>query len=362
MSFLDSLRRRLIASMLFVFGFGLIAAIVARPFEGRGGLLSRLDVDFIREPYQDVLVLLTFTAAATAIIVTVSAWSLRHLDEASKEAAEAGPRNPHARITNTGLPREVRPMVSAVNDALDRMVQALDTERRFVADAAHELRTPLTVLSLHLQQIRIDGSPEWTEIDRDLGHMSRVVGQLLDLARKEAVRPQDAAVLAVVDVARLAREAAALVLPLADVTNRSIELNVPTRLPVRGRPDDLRDMLRNLLENAITHGQGPIRLTGQIGWENRSCPKVVIEVADEGNGLPEIGRDLLFERFRKADATSAGSGLGLAIAQEVARSHGGSAAFGGGQQTVVRVVLPADIVRTVNSSRTGSECRRVPRP
>ncbi|HEX3983837.1 MAG TPA: hypothetical protein VHX12_09105, partial [Acidisoma sp.] len=103
MSFLDSLRRRLIASMLFVFGFGLIAAIVARPFEGRGGLLSRLDVDFIREPYQDVLVLLTFTAAATAIIVTVSAWSLRHLDEASKEAAEAGPRNPHARITNTGL-------------------------------------------------------------------------------------------------------------------------------------------------------------------------------------------------------------------------------------------------------------------
>jgi two-component system sensor histidine kinase QseC len=336
---LDSLRWRLAASMLLVFALGLGAAILARPFEDRGGLLGRLDVDFIREPYQDVLVLLLFTALATAIIVLVSAWSLRPLEQASTEAAGVGPRNPDARITTTRLPMEVRPMVGAVNLALDRMAQAFEAERRFVADAAHELRTPLTVLSLRLQQARLRPTPDWTEIDQDVMHMSRVVTQLLTLARQDAAGLAGERPMEVIDLCRSVREAAALVLPLVEAAERDIAIELPDHLPVRGRADDLRDVFRNLLENALVHGRGTIRVTG-LRQDATRPPQALIAVADEGTGVPAAQRERLFERFRKASPQSFGSGLGLAIVREIVRVHGGSAAFGAGPETAIQIALP----------------------
>jgi signal transduction histidine kinase len=206
MRLLDSLRRRLVVGMLLVFALGVGGAVFAWPFEGKGALLSRFDVNWVEDPYQDVLVLLIFTAAAIFIIVLVSDWTLRHLQEAARDAARVGPRNPEARIAVDRLPREIRPLVSAVNAALDRMARAYDAERRF--DAAHELRTPLTVLSLRLQQAHLSGTPNWGQIEQDVAHMARVVSQLLDLARKEVAEADDQAGLDVVDVGRVAREAA----------------------------------------------------------------------------------------------------------------------------------------------------------
>lgn len=348
MKLLDSLRARLVASMLLVFGLGLAAAITARPFEGRGGLLSRLNVAFIREPYQDVLVLICFTALATGIIVLVSAWSLRHLEAASRQAARVGPRNPDARIVAARLPREIRPMVGAVNGALDRMAQAFDTERRFVADAAHELRTPLTVLSLRLQELRLGAAPNWQRIDQDLAQMGRVVAQLLDLARKDFEGPADLPALEVFDLGRSVREAAALVLPLADAAGRSIALELPDRMPVRGRPAALRDVFRNLLENAVMHGSGAIRVSGAFGRGGGNAPmrgdagdaQVLVTVADEGVGLPVAERERMFGRFQKASSEAVGSGLGLAIVREVVRAHGGSASFAPGVRTAIQIALP----------------------
>jgi signal transduction histidine kinase len=339
--FLDSLRRRLLASMLLVFALGLAAAVTVRPFEGRGGLLSRLNVNFIREPYQDVLVLLLFTAIATVIIVLVSAWSLRHLDEASRQAARVGPCNPGARITTARLPTEIRPMVGAVNEALDRMAQAFEAERRFVADAAHELRTPLTVLSLRLQEARLSASPDWNQIDHDVAQMSRVVAQLLDLARKDFLEPHDPLSLEIIDLGRSVREAAALILPLADTAGRVIELDLPDRLPVRARPGDLRDVFRNLLENALVHGRGTIRVTATVTRDGAKPPEALVTVADEGTGLPVFQRERMFERFRKASPDAVGSGLGLAIVREVVRAHGGVAAFRPSAETAIQILLPA---------------------
>ena len=193
MKFLDSLRRRLVVAMLLVFALGVGAAIFAWPFEGKGALLSHFDVNWVEDPYQDVLVLLIFTAAAILIIVLVSGWTLRHLRDAARDAARVGPRNPEARIAVDRLPREIRPLVFAVNAALERMARAYDAERRFVADAAHELRTPLTVLSLRLQQARLSGAPNWGQIEQDVTQMTRVVSQLLDLARKEVAETDDQA-------------------------------------------------------------------------------------------------------------------------------------------------------------------------
>jgi signal transduction histidine kinase len=253
------------------------------------------------------------------------------------------------RIAIDRLPREIRPLVSAVNAALDRMARAYEAERRFVADAAHELRTPLTVLSLRLQQAHLSGAPNWGQIDQDVAQMTRVVSQLLDLARKEFAEADDPARLDVVDVGRAAREAAALILPLADAARRSVELDLPERLPVRGRSGDLQDMLRNLLENAVIHGQGTIRVAGLLSRSNDKSPQVAITVSDQGTKLGLTDRDRLFDRFRKADATSNRSGLGLAIVREVVRAHGGTAQFAPGPHTVVQVLLPAYEVQPVYS-------------
>ena len=87
MRLLDSLRRRLVVAMLLVFALGVGGAIFAWPFEGKGALLSHFDVNWVEDPYQDVLVLLIFTAAAIAIIVLVSGWTLRHLQDAARDAA-----------------------------------------------------------------------------------------------------------------------------------------------------------------------------------------------------------------------------------------------------------------------------------
>ena len=303
-------------------------------------LLSHFDVNWVEDPYQDVLVLLIFTAAAIFIIVLVSGWTLRHLRDAARDAARVGPRNPEARIAVDRLPREIRPLVSAVNAALERMARAYDAERRFVADAAHELRTPLTVLSLRLQQAHLSGTPNWGLIEQDVAQMTRVVSQLLDLSRKEVAEADDQAGLDVVDVARAAREAAALILPMADAAQRSVKLDLPERLPVRGRAGDLQDMLRNLLENAVIHGQGTIRVTGLLSQSNDTSPQVAITVSDQGSELTLTDRDQLFDRFRKADATSNGSGLGLAIVREVVRAHGGTVQFAPRPETVVQVLLP----------------------
>ncbi len=338
---LESLRGRLVASMLLVFALGLGGAMALRPFEAHRAALGPQGPMLLREPYQDFSVLIPFSVGAVGLIWLVSGWSLRHLALASREAAVVGPASPSSRISTARLPGEVRPLVDAVNGALDRLAEAYAAEQRFVADAAHELRTPLTVLSLRLQRARLDGAVDWAAIERDLGQVDRLAGQLLDLARKEHARQTGAAAGSFpVNLSRVAREAAAAVVPLAEKTGRTLDVNLPVSLPVYGRADDLRDMVRNLLDNALVHGCGAIRLTG-LAWPAPGGRQAWITVADEGPGVPAKLREAVFERFCKGDPASAGHGLGLAIVREVARGHRGAVEFLPGPGCEVRVALPA---------------------
>ena len=334
---LASLRGRLVAAMFAIFLFGVLADASVHHFEEYTRLAGAA---LFREPYQDASMLVTFSLAAILLIWAVSFWSLRSLAGAARQAAEAGPANPQARIATDPLPEEVRPLAQAANGALDRLAAAYAKERRFTADAAHELRTPLAVLGLRLQQARAGDAPDWPAIERDLAQMNRLVAQLLDLARKEHAR--DAAPVGnepVVNLSRLAREAAASFLPLIEVADRVIAVNLPDRLPVRGRSHDLRDLLNNLLDNALTHGGGTIRIEGRsalIGGRNFA----VIEIADEGPGITETLREPVFDRFRKGRQDAPGSGLGLAIVREVVESHDGTVRFLPGACCRVQVALP----------------------
>ncbi len=338
---LESLRGRLVASMVLVFSLGLGGALALRLFEAPQTSLSQPATDLLREPYQDLSILLPFGVGAVALIWLVSGWSLRHLASASREAAIVGASNPGARISTRKLPGEIRPLVDAVNGALDRLAEAYVAEQRFVADAAHELRTPLTVLGLRLQRAKLDGDLDWCAIDRDLAQVNRLAGQLLDLARKEHARQAGASAgSAVTNLSRIAREAAAAVVPIAEQADRALEVELPPSLLVRGRPNDLRDMVRNLLDNAVAHGRGTIRLVGQADTARGGVEEAWIIVSDDGPGVRAELAEAMFDRFRKGCAESSGHGLGLAIVLEVVRGHGGSVAFLAGPSCQVRVVLP----------------------
>ena len=345
---LGSLRVRLAGAMLLMLVAALALSSALDSLDTAGeqatrGVLGALQ----REPYQDGLVLASFGLAVGVLIWVVSAWSLAPLSRASREAAAAGPGHPGVRISADRLPTEMRPLVAAVNAALDRLEAAYAAERQFTADAAHELRTPLAVLTLRLQRARepacagsaadhgLDEGLDHDGIDRDLNHMTRLVAQLLDLARKQAAQRRPGAEQRTVNLCRIAREAAATVLPLAEAARRRLVLDLPDTMTMEGRADDLRDMLVNVLENALVHGQGTVRMTGRL-----EGGRLLLDVADEGPGVPEMLRQTVFERFRKAHQGSAGTGLGLAIVREVAAGHGGSAAFQPGPACVVRIELP----------------------
>ncbi len=308
---------------------------VARQHVDRDVLVDSL----FEEESEHALILIPFALLGLGLIWMISGWSLRPIAHASREAAQVGPRLPDLRISPTGLPTEIRPLVEAVNGALDRLSRAYSAERRLTADAAHELRTPLAVLNLRLQRARLTGTIDWPSVERELSQMGRLVNQLIDLARKEALSSERRAEeLPVINLSRLVREAAALVLPLIEAQGRHLEVDVPDAVLMRGHADDLRDMVRNLFDNSLVHGRGTV--TARIEAASDNPALIVIEVRDEGTGVPLGQEESVFQRFYKLHAETPGSGLGLAIVRHVARSHGGDAHFLPGLGCVV-VHLPA---------------------
>ena len=336
MAIFRTLRGRLAGAMLVM----LVAALAVSSLLDR---LSAATSTAESEPVQDALVLAGCFVPALVLIWPIASWSLRPLARVLQQARQIGPDDTEARLSRAGLLAEILPLVDAVNGALGRMADAFAAERRFTDNAAHELRTPLAVLGLRLQRARsLAPDLDWPEIERDLAQMNRLVAQMLDLARKEnGGRVQTTAPL---NLARLAREVAAMVLPLVQARGRVLEVTLLETLPMLGYADDLRDALRNLLENAALHGQGTISLTACI-----DTATIILRVSDQGSGIAAGQEDAVFARFHK-HPVSTGSGLGLAIVREVVRQHGGAVAFLPGQGCIVEVRLP-----TAKSEGTGSK-------
>jgi two-component system, OmpR family, sensor kinase len=252
------------------------------------------------------------------------------------------------------LARTLEAMLRSLDAARAEREAALKRQREFVADASHELRTPLTSIlaNLELLQASLEGSQEDERamVDsalRSSGRMSRLVGDLLLLARADAGR---IGARTRCDLAEVARNAAAEVAPT--IGERELRVENERPLPVDGNPDELHRLVLNLLDNAARHTPAGSRIELRLHVEGTSA---VIEVADDGPGVPMELREQIFERFVRGEgpadtAIGGGSGLGLAIVSAVARSHGGSAEAGesdlGG--ALFRVRLP---LRTSKSER-----------
>ncbi len=244
------------------------------------------------------------------------------------------------------LARTMDGMLQALEEAHSEREQSLERQREFVADASHELRTPLTSIQANLELLQAagDGSEDDRHaVDSALSstkRMSGLVSDLLLLARADAGRRVATREL---DLAAIAAGALEEVQPLAGEQRLDSQLEGP--LPIQGNPDELHRLIRNLLENAVRHT--PERATVEL-TVRRDGREALLEVVDDGPGIPSGMESQVFDRFVRGDGPSdtaggGGSGLGLAIVRAVAESHGGSVSAGrstyGGARFSVRLPL-----------------------
>jgi len=240
-------------------------------------------------------------------------------------AGAVGRRGEHelASVPTSGWPREVEPLVDALNGLLARLQAALGAQRAFVADAAHALRTPLAAVHLQAQIAeRATGETERASaleaLKAGLDRATRLSSQLLTLAREEHVDPQRG--FAAVDLAAAVRDVVRELAPLAAA--KDIDLGVPDSesLTVPADAAALETLLTNLVDNAIRYTPRGGRV--DVLTERRDGAPA-LAVRDNGPGIPIAGRARVFERFvRGAQADIPGSGLGLAIVKRIADRHG----------------------------------------
>ncbi|HEX8857349.1 MAG TPA: HAMP domain-containing sensor histidine kinase [Thermoleophilaceae bacterium] len=223
------------------------------------------------------------------------------------------------------LARTLDQMLRALDSARSETEAMLERQREFVADASHELRTPLTSILTNLELLEAELNGDQREMAdsalRSSRRMRVLVSDLLLLARADAGQRSPRKV---TDLSRVVREAAAEVAPVAP--DHELSVDAEDGALVDGSPDELHRLAVNLLHNATVHTPSGTHVRATLRREGRS---VVLEVADDGPGVPEELRDRVFERFVRAAGDSAvaarrGTGLGLAIVQAVAQGHGGT--------------------------------------
>jgi signal transduction histidine kinase len=239
--------------------------------------------------------------------------ALLPLRQASEIAQQIGPARTDIRLPVGEIPSEVKPLVSAINKALDRLDEGFRVQREFTADAAHELRTPLSILRTRVETL--DDPRVAKALHLDIEAMSRVVGQLLDIAELEAftIDPSEVA-----DLQGACAEVAEFIAPLALEQGREVALlGAHAPVWVKGNAEMMKRAIRNLAENAIRHS--PKDTVVEFTVEENGT----VAVQDRGPGISDGERELIFQRFWRRDRNQQGStGLGLSIVHRIAELHG----------------------------------------
>ena len=300
---------------------------VAQPMSVRSALAASMAL-------RTIVPLLAVMPFLAILVWFAIARALRPLDRLARAVGTRSPRVLEP-LSDVGLPREVTPLVQALNGLLERLDHALDAQRTFIADAAHELRTPLTAVHLQAQLAQRAATGEerhaaFVELTTGLERATHLVEQLLTLAREEpgvAERPLEP-----VELGELARSVVGEHAAVA--ASRGIDLGVTNvadanaRFVVNGDAAGLRTLLSNLVDNAVRY-TGPVgRVDVSVGATNGST---TLTVRDTGPGISPAEYPRIFDRFYRAQgATAPGSGLGLAIVRRIADRHRATIELGPG--------------------------------
>jgi two-component system sensor histidine kinase QseC len=288
---------------------------------------------------------LYFALPALALLIWLAVGAgLAPLAGIAREVAQRAPDN-LAHLDAGNAPREISPLIAALNALFDRLRTSLEQERRFTADAAHELRTPLAAVKTQAQ-VALGATGE-AERGRALANVvsgtdraARLVEQLLVLARLDpqtALPPGQR-----VDLQALAQQGVAELAPAAAGKGVEAGLAPGETAPVAGDAVLLAVLLRNLLDNAVRYtppgGEVEVSVKPAAGG-------VSLAVVDSGPGIPEAERGKVFDRFHRVLGTGEeGSGLGLSIVRRIADLHRATVVLGegpGGRGLRVEVTFPA---------------------
>lgn len=265
---------------------------------------------------------------------------LRPLDELKSEVEER--QLDRLEPLSQNVPAEVQPLIAAINRLFERLRLAALAQQDFLANAAHQLRTPLTSLRTDIDLALLEPhdaaqEPLLKRLQKSVDRSARLAQQMLAMARADATVSEEGRPL---DLRDLAAQVAEDWVPRAVEAGLDLGFDLQAA-PVLGQGFLLRELLENLIHNCLSYA-GPgarvtVRTASEAGW-------AVLEVEDNGPGIPASQRARALERFQRgAAARGLGSGLGLAIALDIARRHGGALSLHDGTQgagLLVRVELP----------------------
>jgi len=275
----------------------------------RDVIIDDIVADFFKRVGWITLPMLLFLLA---IDIVIFRRALRPLLNASEMAKKINPNRTDVRLPPEEIPKEILSLEQAVNQALDRLEAGFRMQREFTADAAHELRTPLTILRSRVDTLADRGVSK--ALHQDIEGMARIISQLLDIAELESfsIDPHEKA-----DLRTICAEVAEFAAPLALAKGKNIALSgSDASVWVNGNPEMLSRAIRNLVENAINYA--PPATTVEIVVEGSG----MVRVLDEGPGIKEEERALIFQRFWRRDRRRTGNaGLGLSIVQRIADTH-----------------------------------------
>ena len=245
----------------------------------------------------------------------------RDLRTASRHIAAQETHHPYS-VPPDGLPDEILPLIAAYNSLLDKLRAAWSAQRQFLEDAAHELRTPVTAVTLQLENLRQhiqpgEASRQFDQLEAGVTRTRHLVTQLLNISRQE-----DRSVIATIEnieLEEVLKESIEQLMVVADKRGIDIGYNGTTQYRLQASRSDLRSLFDNLIGNAMLHTPEGSMVDVLL---HRVAGHTVVDIVDNGPGMPESFIDRAFDRFtRSPDVQAQGSGLGLSIVRSVAQKH-----------------------------------------
>ena len=290
--------------------------VLAERYDTRNELGRRIALD-------DLYIMLLVLPLSGFLIWIVVGRGLDSLESVADELANREPNHLEP-VKIEALPEEIRPVIDELNKLFYRLKEGFEREARFAADAAHELRTPLAALKAQAQVAlnTSDINEKNIALQKVIASVNRnthIVQQLLTMSKlvPDQVFSQD---LDSVDLIKISREILAMLAPSAIDKRIELEFEADQNIPMfPGTPTAISILVRNLVDNAIRYSEPDGHIIVRVYQQQT---RAVLEVQDNGPGIPEQFRARVFERFfRELGNKSTGSGLGLAIVQQIVSLH-----------------------------------------
>ncbi|MGV9384345.1 ATP-binding protein [Nonomuraea sp. NPDC003707] len=300
-----------------------VAGVKVATVGGPAMLWSRVPLEGAEKALQTLYGALLPGVPAVLLVVAGMTWisvgrALAPVAAIRAKVADITARDLHQRVPVPGSKDEIASLATTVNGTLDRLETAVDTHKRFVADAAHELRSPIATLRARLELA--EPSELTREALADVERLQSLAADLLILAKLDAGEPLRAAEL---DLGQVAAEESVRARRRPEVR---LELDIEPDVVMKGSRAHLDRLMTNLADNAVRHAASTVRVLVRAEED-----QAVLEVRDDGPGIPPEQREAVFARFTRLDEARArdagGAGLGLPIARDIAHLHGGTLVY-----------------------------------